>query len=169
VLVAGKVKTWIWVVAAVVVLGILGIIAMAGVGIYFFSHHINTRTETPAAASRDFERVSSRFADQKPLIELDEHGRYLRSNTDRHAAPGAKTPEALHVMAFNPDDGRIVSVEIPFWLLRLKLRGNAIDFNGQRIQLEDMKLTVEDLERYGPALVVDHHVKSGQRVLVWSE
>ena len=29
--------------------------------------------------------------------------------------------------------------------------------------------TVEDLERYGPALVVDHRVASGQRVLVWSE
>ncbi len=28
---AGKVKTWVWVVVAVVVLGILGIIAMAGV------------------------------------------------------------------------------------------------------------------------------------------
>ena len=165
----GKVKTWVWVVVAVVVLGILGIIAMAGVGIYFFSHHITTRSETPAAASRDFDRVSTRFSDQKPLIELDEHGRYLRSNTDRQAAPGAKTPAALHVMAFDPGDGRIVSVEIPFWLLRLKLRGSAIDFNGQRIQLEDMKLTVEDLERYGPAIVVDHRVASGQRVLVWSE
>jgi hypothetical protein len=167
--VAGKVKTWVWVVVAVVVLGILGIIAMAGVGIYFFSHHINTRTETPAAASRDFDQVSARFSGEKPLIELDEHGRYLRSNTDRHAAPGAKTPEALHVLAFDPDDGRIVRVEIPFWLLRLKLRGSAIDFNGQRMQLEDMKLTVEDLQRYGPALVVDHRVASGQRVLVWSQ
>jgi hypothetical protein len=167
--VAGKVKTWVWVVVAVVVVGILGIIAMAGVGIYFFSQHIKTSTESPASASRDFERINARFAGQKPLIELDTEGRYLRSNTDRHAAPGVKTPEALHVMAFDPGDGRIVSVEIPFWLLRLKLRGSAIDFNGHRMELEDLKLTVEDLERYGPALVVDHRVASGQRVLVWSQ
>jgi hypothetical protein len=166
---AGRVKTWVWVVVAVVVIGILGIIAMAGVGIYFFSQHIETRTESPAGAARAFEQVSSRFSDQKPLIELDEHGRYLRSNTDRQAAPGAKTPEALHVMAFDPDDGRIVRVDIPFWLLRLKLRGSSIDFNGHRMELEDLKLTVEDLERYGPALVVDHRARSGERVLVWAQ
>lgn len=166
---AGRVKTWVWVVVAVVVIGILGIIAMAGVGIYFFSQHIETRTESPAGAARAFEQVSNRFSDQRPLIELDEHGRYLRSNTDRQAAPGARPPEALHVMAFDPDDGRIVRVDIPFWLLRLKLRGSSIDFNGHRMELEDLKLTVEDLERYGPALVVDHRARSGERVLVWAQ
>jgi hypothetical protein len=167
--VAGKVKTWVWVVIGIVVTGILGIIAMAGIGIYFFSQHIETRSETPAGASRSFEQISARFTGQKPLIELDERGHYLRSNTDRKPAQDAKTPEALHVMAFEPHDGRIVRVDIPFWLLRLKLRGSAIDFNGNRMELEDLKLTVEDLERYGPSLIVDHRAQTGQRVLVWSE
>jgi hypothetical protein len=167
--VAGKVKTWVWVVIGIAVTGILGIVAMAGVGIYFFSQHIQTRSETPAGAARSFEQISTRFTGQKPLIELDEQGHYLRSNTDRKAAPDAKTPEALHVMAFDPNDGRIVRVDIPFWLLRLKLRGSAIDFNGNRMELEDLKLTVEDLERYGPVLVVDHHAQTGQRVLVWAQ
>jgi hypothetical protein len=71
-------------------------------------------------------------------------------------------------MAFDPDDARVVRVEIPFWLLRLKLRGG-IDFNGRRMELDDLKLTVEDLERYGPALVVDHQGSSGERVVVWSQ
>jgi hypothetical protein len=166
---AAKVKTWVWVVVAVVVIGVLGIIATAGVGIYFFSRHIQTRTESPAIAARDFDQIGSRFEGQRPLIELDQHGRYLRSNTDRQAASGAKTPDALHVMAFDPDDGRIVRVTIPFWLLRLKLRGSTINFNGHSMELEDLKLTVGDLERYGPALVVDHRAPSGQRVVVWSE
>jgi hypothetical protein len=167
--VAGKVKTWVWVVIGIVVVGILGVVAIAGVGVYFFSQHIQTRTETPAGAARTFEQISTRFTGQKPLIELDEQGHYLRSNTDRKVAPDVKTPEALHVMAFDPHDGRIVRVDIPFWLLRLKLRGSAIDFNGNRMELEDLKLTVEDLERYGPALVVDHHAQTGQHVLVWSQ
>jgi hypothetical protein len=166
---AGKVKTWVWVVIGIVVMGVLGIIAVAGAGIYFFSQHIQTRTETPAGASRAFDQVSTHFSGQKPLIELDEQGHYLRSNTDRSPAPGAKAPEALHVMAFDPNDGRIVRVDIPFWLLRLKLRGSTIDFNGNRMELEDLKLTVEDLERFGPSLVVNHHAQSGERVLVWSQ
>jgi len=37
------------------------------------------------------------------------------------------------------------------------------------MNLEDLRLRVEDLERYGSALVVDHQSPDGERVLVWSE
>jgi hypothetical protein len=166
---AGKVKTWVWVVVAVAVLTVLGFIAVAGAGFYYFSRHIETRAASPARAAEDFDRISSRFTGQKPLIELDEHGRYLRSNTDRQAAPGVKTPTALHVMAFDTNERRLVEVNVPFWILRLKMGGRAITFNGTSMELEDLKLSVQDLERYGPALVVDHQTRDGQRVLVWSE
>ncbi len=166
---AGKVKTWVWVVVAIVVIGILGIVAMAGVGLYFFSRHIDTTTATPAAASRDFEKIRAEFSGQKPLIELDERGRYLRSNTDRPIPTDARPPDALNVIAFDPDDNRIVRVSIPFWLLRMKMKGTTIDFNGNQMDLEDLKLTVEDLERYGSTLIVDHANPSGERVLVWSQ
>ena len=166
---AGKVKTWVWVVIGIVVIGILGIVAMAGVGLYVFSRHIDTKTATPATASRDFERVRAQFTGQRPLIELDARGKYLRSNTDRRTPPGARAPEALNVLAFDPDDNRIVKVSIPFWLLRMKMKGTTIDFNGSQMDLEDLKLTVEDLERFGPTLIVDHASTSGERVLVWSQ
>ena len=39
---AGKVKTWVWVVLGVVVVGILGVVAMAGGGFYFSSKHFDT-------------------------------------------------------------------------------------------------------------------------------
>jgi hypothetical protein len=166
---AGKVKTWIWVVIAIVVLGILGIVAMAGAGLYFASQHIRTHEASPASAARDFEEVKKQFATQKPLIELDERGRFLHSNTDREPPPNAKAPDAVYVMAFDPDDGRVVRLSIPFWLLRLKSGNQTIDFNGRRMDLEDLKLTVEDLERFGPTLIVDHKDRGGERVLVWSQ
>lgn len=166
---AGKVKTWVWVVLAIVVIGVLGIIAMAGVGLYFFSQHIDTKTVSPANATRDFEQVKVRFTGQRPLIELDDHGRYLRSNTDRKPPANSKPPESINVMAFDPDEGRIVRVNIPFWLVRMKMSGTTIDFNGNHMNLEDLKLTVEDLERFGPTLIIDHRNTSGERVLVWSQ
>jgi hypothetical protein len=166
---AGKVKAWVWVVLAVVAIGVLGVVAMAGVGVYFFSQHIDTRTASPANAAHDFEKAKARFADQKPLIELDEHGRYLRSHTNRKPPANAKPPESINVLAFDPDDGRIVRVNIPFWLVRMKMRGATIDFNGNHMNLEDLKLTVEDLERFGPTLIVDHRTSTGERVLVWSQ
>ena len=47
---AGRVKTWVWVVLAIIVVGILSIVAMAGIGVYYFSQHIDT--ETPIANPR---------------------------------------------------------------------------------------------------------------------
>ncbi len=166
---AGKVKTWVWVVVAILAVGILGVIAIAGVSLYFFSQHIDTRESSPALAAREFEQVNTRFTGQKPLIELDEDGEFKRSNTDRAPGPSSARPENLNVLAFDPDDGRIVRVTIPFWLLRLKMGGTTIDFNGGRMDLEDLKLTVEDLERYGSTLIVDHKSPGGERVLVWSQ
>ncbi len=166
---AGKVKTWVWVALGVVVVGILCIIAAAGVGLYFFSQHVQTHAVSPSKAAHDFEQIETRFTGQKPLIELDSHGRYLRAHTDRTPPPNPASPDALNVLAFDPDDGRIVRISIPFWLLRLKLHGTTINFNGNKMDLEDLKLTVEDLERFGPTLIVDHKNVEGARVLVWSQ
>ena len=91
---AGKVKTWVWVVVGIVVLGILGVIAMAAAGLWFVKSHVNIRTTTVAAATEDFQTVRQRFAAQKPLIELDEHGdvpaRQHRSSRRHVAAADAE-------------------------------------------------------------------------------
>jgi hypothetical protein len=164
---AGKVKTWVWVVLGIVVVGVLGIVAMAAIGVYFATQNFEMHDASPATASREFDEIKEKFADQRPLIELDSRGRLERTNADRPTQD--RRPEKLYVLAFDPDDGRVVRVTVPFWLLRLKMGGTTIDFNGSRMDLEDLKLTVEDLERYGPTLIVDHTSQDGERVLVWSQ
>ena len=166
---AGKVKTWVWVVIGGAVLCILGLVAIAAVGFYFVSQHIETKPATAATAASEFEAVKASFAGQKPLIELDRDGRFLRSHTDRPAPVHAAVPNDLHLLAFDPSDGRIVRFSIPFWLLRRRPRNATIDLNGSRMDLEDLRLTVEDLERYGPAVIVDHSAPDGERILVWSK
>jgi hypothetical protein len=166
---AGKVRTWVWIVVAVGVIGVLGLVTMAGVGFYFVSRHIDTREATPASAAAEFDRVKSEFAGQKPLIELDRRGNVRKAHTDRPAPANAKPPDYLHVLAFDPSDGRMVRFTLPFWLLRMKAGNATIDLNGNRMDLEDLRLTVEDLERFGPTLIVDHQAPDGDRVLVWSK
>jgi hypothetical protein len=166
---AVKVKTWIWVVVGIVVAGILLVIALAGAGLYFFSQNIKARTVTTETATTEFDAVRAQFTGQKALIELDERGNFLRSNTDRPVSGNPKSPETLYVMAFDPDDGSLVRVTVPFWLLRMKMKGTRIDLGGSRMDLEDLKLTVEDLERFGPTLVLDQKNEGGDRVLVWSQ
>ena len=166
---AGKVKAWVWVLVSLAVLGILGVIAIAGVGFYFFTKHIETREVTRPVAAREFETVKAAFPGQKPLIELDSRGEFLRAHLDRPIPANAKVPETLHLLAFDPSDGRIVRFNLPFWLLRMKAGNATIDLNGNRMDLEDLRVSVKDLERFGPALIVDHQGTDGGRVLVWSQ
>lgn len=166
---AGKVKTWVWVVVGVAVVCVLGLVAMAGIGFYFVSQHIETRAATPVSAAKEFDAVKSSFPGQVPLIELDRQGRFLRAHTDRPAPARADVPNQLQLLAFDPSDGRIVRFSLPFWFLRMKAGNATIDLNGNRMDLEDLRLTVEDLERYGPTLIVDHMAPDGARVLVWSK
>jgi hypothetical protein len=162
-----KVKTWVWVVIGVFAVGTLGIVAMAAAGLWFVRSHIDVRPTTSTAAASDFESVLSRFAGQKPLIELDDHGDFIRANTDRPA--GASRPDMLHVMAYDADDDRVVRMELPFWLLRLKSGGSRFSMGGDDVDLAKLRLTVEDLERFGPTLILDHKDARGRRVLVWTE
>jgi hypothetical protein len=164
---AGKVKTWVWVVVGVVALGILGIIAMAAAGLWFVKSHIDIRPTTTATATADFQSVRQRFSGQRPLIELDERGNFLHANTDRPA--GTVAPKTLNVMAFEPRDERVVRMDLPFWLLRFKMRGSRFDVGGSNVDLAKLRLTVEDLERFGPTLIVDHKDSDGSRVLVWTQ
>jgi hypothetical protein len=164
---AGQVKTWVWVVVGVVIFGILGVIAMAVAGLMFVKSHVNIQTTTIAIAAADFQTVRTRFANMKPLIELDEHGNFMQANTDRPA--GTQRPQTLNIMAFDSHDEKVVRLELPFWLLRLKGRGSRFDVGGGSVDLAKLRLTVEDLERFGPILILDQKDSDGSRVLIWSQ
>jgi len=162
-----KVPTWVWIIIGIMTLGILGVITAAGVGLWFLRSHVNVQPTTVAAATTDFQSVRERFANQKPLIELDDRGNFVHANTDR--PNGTTRPESLNVMAFDAREDHVVRVDIPFWMLRLKTRGTLVDVGSGDIDLQKLRLTVEDLERFGPTLIVDHKDANGSRVLVWSQ
>jgi hypothetical protein len=140
---------------------------MAAAGLWFVKSHVDVRTTTVAAATEDFSAIRQRFAVQKPLIELDEHGGFLRANTERPA--GTQRPQTLNIMAFDPRDEKVVRMELPFWILRLKSGGGSFDIGRSSVDLARMRITVEDLERYGPILILDQTDNHGSRVLVWSQ
>ena len=162
-----KVKTWVWIVVGVVAIGILGIVALAAAGLWFVRSHVDVKQTTAAAATSDFERVRARFASQRPLIELDDRGEFVQANTNR--PDGTVRPQTLNVVAFDADEEKMIRMELPFWLLRLKSGGSHFTMNGESVDLAKMHLTVEDLERYGPTLILDHKDRKGAHVLVWTE
>jgi hypothetical protein len=163
-------KTWISVlIAAVIIVGILAVAAVGGT-FYFFSRHISSQFTPSEDAAHQFAAARDRFAGQQPLIEMrrgDEP--VLHRETIPASMPTTKL-DSLRVLAYDTHAGKLVRVSIPFWLLRLaptrnfSLINNGIDLDSERVHL-----TVEDLERRGPGLILDQADRRGSQVLVWTE
>lgn len=168
--VASRVPTWVWVVIGIVAVCIIGLLAVAGMGVYFVARQVETQAASPARAEEAFGRERARFKDQKPVIEIDED-----DNVKAEALEAAlKTPgerrklDNLSVLAWDADDERLVRIDVPFWLLRLK--SDPLDILADSgIRGERIRITVDDIERMGPRLLIDHRGRRGDRVLVWTQ
>jgi len=160
-------KTWIWIVVSVAVACVLCLMAAAGGLLYFASTHIQAKRTTTTDAYQRFDVERARFKDQRPLIEMDnfDKPRVTRSPADMPTSP--TPPEDLWVLAWNPDDERVVQVSLPFWLLKLGRR--KVDVMNGGFDLDRMNIDVHELQRIGPALVLDLRTPAGQRILVWTK
>ena len=156
----------LWIILAIVGCILLCIIAFAAFGLYFVTRNLDMQSATVVQADHSFDDVRGRFK-EAPIISLDDQERVTLSRQPPAQQTGEK-PETMHVMAYDTDDSRIVRVTIPFWMLRLgreKIRLGT----GRDLEFEDLRITAEELERYGPALLLDHRNKQGKRVLVWTQ
>lgn len=162
-------KTWLKIVIVVVGLGLLGMCAIAGAGIYFVSQHVDTERVTSGSALKQFEEVQARFKDQKALIEIDSSER-IRRNKDLSELPTAASKSThLVVMAWDPDEGRIVNVKIPIWVLTMGQQKVDLGIGAESFDLRRLELDFKEVERIGSVLLIDVHTSGGERVLIWSQ
>jgi hypothetical protein len=165
-------KTWISIlIAAVIIVGVLAVTAVGGTA-YFIYRHVHTQFVPTDTAARQFQDARARFAGQQPLLEMrkGEDEPVLHREVIPKAMPAARL-DALRVLAYDTRANKLVNVSIPMWLLRLAptdkfsfLNDNGIDFDSERVHL-----TLDDLERRGPGLLLDQTDRKGSQVLVWTE
>jgi type II secretory pathway pseudopilin PulG len=163
-------KTWISVIVAILIICVVLGVAVIGTAVYVFRQHVNTQFVSPQTAQDEFQQARQRFSGQEPLVAMGAHGEAL---IHRRTVPNAPEIQAIRVLAFDPRANKLVRVSIPFWLLRMAPSKNFTVFrnDGFDFDSESMHLTVDDLERAGPGLIVDakdRHGTGGQ-VLVWAE
>ena len=163
------VKTWLKITLVVAALGMLGMCAIAGAGIYFVSKHVQTTPVSSSSAIKQFDDALARFKDQKPLIEIDSHER-VRRTRDISGLPTAATKATNFVIkAWDPDEGRIVNLSIPIWILAMGKRNVDLGLGHDGFDLRRLNLDFKDIERIGPVLLIDVHTRTGERVLIWTE
>ncbi len=159
------VKRWVWVVFGVFTFLFVLCIGLAGTGFYFLSRHIETKDVTPAQAAAEFAQVRARFKGEPALIDIRSNGistERLRQRIERYSGP---RPTVVHLLAWEEGEKGRVRVTLPMWLLRFK---GSFDVRSSDVDLERIRLDVEDIERAGPALLVDQ--KDGRtRLLMWTE
>ena len=160
-------KTLIWIIVGVVGFGVVCLIALAGFGMYFVSHHVQARHATSAEAFGAFDEARAKFKDDKPVFEMDgaEHPRQLREWSAMPTST-SKTND-VWVLAWDPDRERLARVSIPFWILRLGRRN--IDISTGGFKFDRLEIDVNELQRVGPVLLFDFRTSSGERVLIWTQ
>ena len=120
-----------------------------------------------ADATRSFDDVLARFGDTGPVISLRDGPVLLRRPPETQPTT---TLTKLHILRWDDRAQRMSRIDVPFSLLRMRdglfgLKAEA-DTNGLSFSTS---LRVADVERYGPALLVDDSMPNGDHVLVWSD
>jgi len=162
-------RTWLKIILVLIALGMLGMCAVAGAGVYFVSQHVNTSSISAPDALQQFDDARAKFKDVRPLIEIDEneHVNQLRAVSEIPTAEVKAT--TLMVMAWDPTDERIVNFKIPLWVLGIGERKIDLGIGAESFDMRRLKINAKDLERIGPALVLDLKAPSGDRALVWTQ
>ena len=159
----------------VIILGISAFVLVVGVGLVAVVGYViyqqfafQAKSATEVSADEEFGRIVAKFDGQKPYLIIKDGEPVI---SDAPASAPGKPVEALHIIVWDPDEQKVVKLNMPFWLLRMT-QGQPIrisandDPGGDAVKL---KITADDLERRGPGLILDHKEATGERVLVWAQ
>ncbi len=148
----------------VVFVGIGAIVLIAS----WFQQNLQVQQTSERDAEVEFDAVRKQFAGRAPLLEL-RNGRPHYLGGTKPQGTSTTRLETLHVLAWDPDDERLARVSVPFWLLRMK--SDPIEFGSYAAGLDDagVDLRPEDIEKYGPGIILDTSSTKGERVLLWAQ
>lgn len=150
-----------------IVVGLLILLVVLGLGsaLWLFTRSFSSSKTDEGTAQTEFARIRQQFGDVQPILDVRDGDPVLVRKPDRSAAVVGLT--TMHVLHWNPEEENFTRIDVPFWLMRLK--SGPIEIGGRTGYRGELDLTVEDLERFGPTIVLDHTGRDGERTLVWTE
>jgi hypothetical protein len=158
-------RTWVKATLGGLALIAVAVIALAATGAYFVVRHMEKRAGSEAEAVQTIDAVKARFGSRPPLVEIiDPQSADIRIN--RSVEASASRVDTIHVVNWKSDTGELIRTDVPLWLMRFSTVNIASQLG---IAPAKFRLTVSDVERYGPGIVVDYGSQGAFRVLVWVE
>ena len=158
-------RTWVKATLGGLALIAVAVIALAATGAYFVVRHMEKRAGSEAEAVQTIDAVKARFGSRPPLVEIiDPQSADIRIN--RSVEASASRVDTIHVVNWKSDTGELIRTDVPLWLMRFSTVNIASQLG---IAPAKFRLTVSDVERYGPGIIVDYGVPGEFRMLVWVE
>jgi hypothetical protein len=156
-------RTWVKATVGGFALLAVGLLALAGTGAYFVLRNLERQQTAEAESVKAIEAVKARFVGRTPLLEIiDPRRADIRIN--RPAEASSSPVDTVHVINWKSDTGELTRAELPLWLMRF----SSINILSQLgIAPDRFRLTVSDVERYGPGIIVDYGAPGSFRTLVW--
>ncbi len=153
-----------------------GIIALtaAGMGLWFFVSHHESSPVSKQSAEAEFSQLRSRFSTGQPLIDMSSRQPVDPSTTGQSVV----SLHTFHTVIFDTRGRqRMVHITVPFWFVRLFAgRDGEFKWLGQLTFLDDtefdseaIRLSLDQLEQWGPGLIVDYQHRSGGQFISWVE
>ena len=115
-----------------------------------------------SAAAEAFDEVRRMFPGRPPLIEIASL-RPLRAQIRRADSP-RKSVERLNFLIWDSSDQKLLRGNAPAWVARLRFEMMGVG----GVSLTDLHVTMEDIERYAPGVLIDFKTPEGDAVLVWA-
>jgi hypothetical protein len=152
-----------------IAIGLFVLLAVLGLGAaaWLFTQSVALDKSDEVTATQEFNRVRAQFPGATPVLTIRDGEPVLaRKPPDGRAGVRLTT---LHVLHWDPDDDSFARIDLPFWFIRLKSGPIEIASRNSMMSDGDLGITVEELERFGPALVADHEGEGGDRLLIWTQ
>ena len=164
-----KRRNWLWIIFGVFFLVICVGIGMMVAAAAWVQQNMTLTETTEGNAQQEFDSVRSRYAGRPPLLELRD-GRPVYTGGKPPDTPATTASlDHLHVLVWDPDENKLGSFSVPFWLIRMKPGRFEFNSYADGFDDDDLDLSVEDLEKHGPGIILDTTSRDGERVLVWTQ
>jgi hypothetical protein len=156
-------RSWAKATIGLVGIVVLAFAALAATGAYFVFRHMDRHASAESDAVQAFDAVKARFGPRPPLVEIVDPARGdIRINRPVESSP--VRVDTFHIVNWKRDGSQLMRTDVPVWLLRFSTLNIASQLG---IAPARFRLTVDDIQRYGPGIVVDYGSPGSFRVLLW--
>jgi hypothetical protein len=152
--------------------GVAVMLVFIGIGaiiatVAWFQQNLQVEARSERDAQAEFDAVRQKFGGRAPLLEIREGRPHYTAERERSTASTTKL-ETLYVLVWDANDERLARFTLPFWFLRMK--SDPIKFSAYASGMDDhVDLRPEDIEKYGPGIILDTTSPDGERVLLWAQ